>query len=219
MDIVKILKQHNIMVNPFLINPTNENYDKTKYQIQKYKTSKVMDALNFAEEFHGEQKRKYTYEKYIFHPIEVMRIVSITKHDENMLMAALLHDTVEDTDATLLDIQKYFGDDVRNLVSDLTDISKPSDGNRLIRKTLDRDHSANSSSRAKTIKYADLISNTKSIVSHDKNFAKMYLKEKAALLNVMNNGDILLKNIATDILIASQKIIFEHEKHDKNISR
>ena len=66
------------------------------------------------------------------------------------------------------------------LVDDLTDVSKPQDGNRATRKELDRQHTAKASPDAKTIKLADLISNSRSIMKDDPNFAKVYMKEKAS---------------------------------------
>ena len=105
-------------------------------------TDLVRRALAFATLAHGDQKRKYTGEMYIVHPIEVMEIVKTVPHDDAMLAAALLHDVVEDTDVTLDEVRSAFGDDVAALVDDLTDVSKPEDGNRKTRKAMDREHSA-----------------------------------------------------------------------------
>ena len=87
------------------------------------------------------------------------------------------------------------------LVRDLTDVSKPEDGNRAVRKEIDRQHTAQASPQAKTIKLADLISNTVSIVEHDPKFARIYLKEKALLLEVLTEGDPTLYAMATKLLI------------------
>ena len=141
-------------------------------------------------------KRKYTGEPYMVHPREVMEIVSTVHHDEQMLAAALLHDTVEDTPVTIEEIRDNFGEDIASLVGWLTDVSKLSDGNRKVRKAIDREHSGNAPARAQTIKLADLISNTKSIVHYDKNFAVVYLREKRKLLEVMKKGDRTLWNQA-----------------------
>ncbi len=149
----------------------------------------VTHALAFATVAHQGQVRKYTGSPYIIHPIEVMEIVKSVPHDDEMLAAALLHDVVEDTDVTVEEIRVEFGDDVANLVDDLTDVSKPEDGNRKARKALDREHSARSSSRAQTIKLADLISNSADILVNDPKFAKTYLAEKALLLEALTLGD------------------------------
>jgi len=145
------------------------------------------------------QVRKYTGEPYIEHPRAVVALVRSVPHDEAMLAAAWLHDTVEDTSATIADIEREFGHDVATLVGELTDVSLPSDGNRKARKTIDRHHLAVASPRAKTIKLADLIDNSRSIVERDPDFAKIYLEEKRALLAVLSEGDPTLLNQAREI--------------------
>ena len=106
-----------------------------------------------------------------------------------MRTAALLHDVVEDTQVSLSLIEKEFGKCVATLVEGLTDVSKAEDGNRTKRKEIDRQHTARQSAACKTIKLADLISNSRSILQHDKDFARVYLKEKKALLEVLKEGD------------------------------
>lgn len=139
------------------------------------------------------QLRKYTNEPYIVHPAEVARIVAtVPEATEEMIAAAWLHDVVEDTGVTLDEIHLYFGADVAKLVFWLTDASKPEDGNRAARKAIDREHIAKAPAEAQTIKLADLISNTKSIVEHDPAFAVIYLEEKKMLLDVMTRGDARL---------------------------
>ena len=117
-----------------------------------------------------------------------------------MLIAALLHDVVEDTGVSEGDIRTLFGDDVATLVSGLTDVSKPEDGNRETRKRIDREHTANQSDRCKTIKLADLISNSRSIAQYDKEFAKVYMAEKKLLLEVLKGGNEVLYQTALSIV-------------------
>lgn len=157
-------------------------------------------ALLFASDAHCEQKRKYTHEPYINHPIEVAAIVCAVTGDEEMIAAAYLHDVVEDCGVKLSEIEEKFGPEVAKLVEELTDVSKPEDGNRQKRKELDRLHLAKASPRAKTIKLADLISNTRSIKEHDPDFAKIYLAEKEKLLAVLTEGDRSLYKIALSYL-------------------
>lgn len=162
-------------------------------------------ALGFAAEWHTGQYRKYSGEAYINHPVEVMNIVRSVPHTEDMLCAALMHDCVEDTQCSFEDIENLFGTNVASLVEMLTDISKPADGNRALRKSIDRNHTAMASAEAKTIKLADLISNSKSICEHDKEFAKIYIKEKELLLEVLKEGDQTLWNQANDIVQKAKK--------------
>lgn len=138
------------------------------------------------------QLRKYTGEPYIVHPAEVVRIVSTVAHTDAMLAAAWLHDVVEDTGVTNEVIRAEFGDEVAELVGWLTDVSRPEQGNRAVRKAIDRAHSAMAPAAAQTVKLADLISNTRSIIAHDEKFARTYLEEKRLLLEVMTKGDPVL---------------------------
>lgn len=157
-------------------------------------------AHEFAAQAHAAvgQVRKYTGEPYIVHPEEVAAIVATVTNDEEMIAAAYLHDVVEDTNVTLDQIEKEFGSDVAALVEQLTDVSKPEDGNRAARKALDLAHTATASPRAKTVKLADLISNSKSIKEHDPGFARVYLREKAKLMEVLTEGDPRLYQRALD---------------------
>lgn len=138
------------------------------------------------------QVRKYSGEPYIVHPVEVAGLVRSVIHTDEMLAAALLHDTVEDTKITAPDIEREFGAEVAALVGWLTDVSRKEDGNRAVRKAIDREHTATAPAAAKTIKLADLISNSQSILTHDPDFARVYLHEKAALLEVLREGDAAL---------------------------
>jgi guanosine-3',5'-bis(diphosphate) 3'-pyrophosphohydrolase len=142
------------------------------------------------------QVRKYTFEPYIVHPAEVASIVRSVPHTDEMVAAAWLHDTVEDTDVTIEDVRAEFGEKVAELVGWLTDVSRPEDGNRAVRKAMDRAHSAAAPAEAQTVKLADLIANTRSIMKHDVAFAKTYLEEKRLMLEVMDKGDATLLAIA-----------------------
>lgn len=159
-------------------------------------------AIQFAKEAHASinHRRKYTGLPYITHPAEVARLVAAVTNDKNMIAAAWLHDVVEDTPITIDDIEREFGADVASLVSDLTDVSRPEDGNRKARKQIDMEHTRTASPRAKTIKLADLISNSQDIALHDPNFAVVYMNEKSQLLNVLSEGNATLHFIAVAIL-------------------
>ena len=146
------------------------------------------------------QLRKYTNEPYIVHPAEVVQIVSTRPHDPEMLAAAWLHDTVEDTGVTIETIRAEFGSKVAELVGWLTDVSRPEHGNRAVRKALDRAHTAQAPAEAQTIKLADIISNTRSIGEHDEKFAKTYFEEKRMQLEVMHKGDPILWQEAKQII-------------------
>ncbi len=139
-----------------------------------------------------DQQRKYTKQPYDVHLKAVSQLLAEVIDDPAVIAAAWLHDTVEDTEATLEDIRNEFGDHVARLVGELTDVSKPSDGNRAVRKAIDRAHLAGASPEAKSVKLADLIDNCRDICTHDKGFCRIYLGEMAALLGVLGDGDPLL---------------------------
>lgn len=147
-------------------------------------------AIQFATEAHEGQYRKYTHEPYITHPLAVMEIVrGVPGHTEEMLVAAVLHDVVEDTDVSLMQIQEEFGDVVSDLVLHLTDISKPEDGNRLKRKRKDAEWYAQGSAEAQTIKVADFIDNTRDIAQHAPKFWETYKMEKLYALDLLQLAD------------------------------
>lgn len=148
-------------------------------------------ALRFATAAHEaiDQRRRYSGEPYIVHPIAVAAIVRGVPHSPAMIAAAYLHDVVEDTPVSIEEINDAFGDEVGALVGWLTDVSTPGDGNRRLRKQLDLEHTARAPPAAKTVKLADLIDNTLTISAYDPGFWAVYRREKLALLEVLKEGD------------------------------
>ncbi|WP_300919069.1 RelA/SpoT family protein, partial [Helicobacter rodentium] len=84
-------------------------------------TPNVQNAIAFATEAHKSQKRK-SGEPYIVHPLLVACIVAYFGGDEVMVCAALMHDVVEDTEYTLEDVRRDYGEDIASLVDGLTKI-------------------------------------------------------------------------------------------------
>lgn len=150
--------------------------------------------------------RKYTFEPYIVHPVAVAARLRAVTEDQEMLAAAVLHDVLEDTDTTATTIFEEFGGNVAMYVIGLTDISKPGDGKRSVRKAIDREHLAAQCANVQTIKVFDLIDNTESIIKHDKKFAKVYLKEMAELLAVLTKADPVARKLAEDSLKNSMEV-------------
>jgi hypothetical protein len=162
----------------------------------------INKARHYATQAHKRinHRRKYTNQPYDIHLKAVAERVGSVSDDPEMIAAAWLHDTVEDTPVTFHDIEKEFGQEIGQLVSDLTDVSKISDGNRAVRKAIDRAHLAQAEPRAKTIKLADLIDNCRDICSNNPRFARVYLTEMAALLEVLGDGDTKLFEQAKQLL-------------------
>lgn len=157
----------------------------------------ILQAIMFAEQAHRGQMRKYTGPPYITHCLEVALTVESVGGTEEQIVAAILHDTVEDTDVCVSDIKAHFGTEVAAYVEWLTDCTKPF-GNRAARKRIDRTRLSQAPDEVQTIKLADLISNTATITEYDPDFAKVYLSEKRDLLAVMKGGHPALRCIALE---------------------
>ena len=125
----------------------------------------VLKAAHFAAEKHSGQRRKgATAEPYINHPLEVAELVSgaLAEPDTNLVIAALLHDTIEDAGVTKEELAQAFGADVAELVAELTDDkSLP----RAERKRLQVVNAPKKSVRAAVVKIADKMSNLRGILS------------------------------------------------------
>ncbi|MBN8588373.1 MAG: bifunctional (p)ppGpp synthetase/guanosine-3',5'-bis(diphosphate) 3'-pyrophosphohydrolase [Rhodothermia bacterium] len=123
-------------------------------------------ALSFAAEKHRHQRRKdAAASPYINHPISVAEVLSVEAglEDEVLLAAALLHDTIEDTQTTYDELVMHFGVAVADLVAELTDDKSLS---KDARKALQVAHAPNRSKRAKCLKMADKICNLRDITDH-----------------------------------------------------
>ena len=177
------------------------------------KLNKKQIALyEFVQLKHGDQVRKYTFEPYYTHPLEVALAAGRTLGtDTGAVEAALCHDLLEDTDCTSLElIQKltelgYDYDEasaISSIVIELTDVytkDKHPSLNRKARKRLEKLRLGAISEIAQSIKYIDLMCNLPSIVANDPNFSKIYLKEGKELLNTMRKGDYLLYEECLDM--------------------
>jgi guanosine-3',5'-bis(diphosphate) 3'-pyrophosphohydrolase len=123
----------------------------------------VIAASAFAAHKHRDQRRKGAEASpYINHPIAVTNVLTneagIT--DSTVLVAALLHDTIEDTDTTVEELQAQFGPEVASIVVEVTDDkSLPKQD----RKRLQIEHAATLSDQAKLVKLADKICNLRDI--------------------------------------------------------
>lgn len=150
----------------------------------------------FARECHKDQKRKYTNAPYFDHLAEVAGITATVIGEPEIIAIAWLHDTIEDCGVKYSDLIKMFGFRIGQGVLSLSDMET---GNRAERKAASRERLSKCGYYIQTVKVADLISNTSSIVEHDPKFAVTYLKEKRLLLDVMNHADERLVKIAREL--------------------
>ncbi len=127
-------------------------------------TGNLLAAIQFAATKHRDQRRKDAPQSpYINHPIQVAQTLWDVGgvRDESTLVAAILHDTIEDTDTTPEEIRTRFGESVLTLVLEVTDdksLPQPE------RKRLQIEHAPHLSSGAKLIKLADKLSNLTDIL-------------------------------------------------------
>ena len=127
--------------------------------------ARLLRALGFAADMHRGQRRKgVDASPYINHPIQVAELLANVGgiEDEATLVAAILHDTIEDTTATREQIESLFGTDVASLVMEMTD-DKSLQSDR--RKKLQIEQAPCLSARAKAIKIADKICNVRDVGS------------------------------------------------------
>jgi guanosine-3',5'-bis(diphosphate) 3'-pyrophosphohydrolase len=160
----------------------------------------IEKVKRFATGAHGDQKRKYTPEPYIVHPIRVMEICREYTDDVAVLSAALLHDVLEDTPVSKKELLDFLmsvmdrEDATRTLqlVTDLTDVYIKTDYpqlNRRQRKQRERERVEKTQPDAQTVKYADIIDNCREIVKHDRDFARVFLGECRAVLSRTDKGN------------------------------
>jgi GTP pyrophosphokinase len=89
----------------------------------QYNIEKIEKAYRYAEDAHRGQLRN-SGEEYIHHPLEVASILAELEMDDSTIIAALLHDVAEDTDHTLDEIRKKFGEEVAGLVDGVTKLGR-----------------------------------------------------------------------------------------------
>jgi guanosine-3',5'-bis(diphosphate) 3'-pyrophosphohydrolase len=126
----------------------------------------LIDALAFAADKHRRQRRKDPEASpYINHPIALARVLSVEGRvrDVKVLAAAVLHDTLEDTETTYEELHERFGQTIAAVVREVTDdktLQPPE------RKRLQIEHAAQLSRRARLVKLADKTCNLRDLVTN-----------------------------------------------------
>lgn len=171
--------------------------------------------LEFVKRHHGEQVRKYTNEPYWHHVLSVAELAE--KHESKPLAweIGVCHDLLEDTECTYNGLfialtQLGYTDQeaqiITEAVDELTDRFTKEEYphlNRKSRKRFEAQRLGLIDPLAQSVKYADLIDNTTTIVKHDKGFAEIYLKEKEEILLQMQGGNHILKKLCNESLKAA----------------
>lgn len=162
-------------------------------------------AANFAHTHHDAvgQMREGSGEPYIVHPIEVAGLAHAMGHEFNYpsdwievaVVSALLHDTIEDTNCTYNQIETEFGAVVRDTVFWLTDVTTKAQGNRRVRKELERVRLMAAPGRVKFIKCCDIIANSRCILKDKPDSAQLFLTEKMAVLDTFVHYNRMFKGV------------------------
>jgi len=157
--------------------------------------NRIIKAAQFAREAHQGQTRKWGHSHipYIVHPMRVAGLVAVHPDaEEDMVIAAWLHDVVEDTPVTGLEVRERFGPEVAKLVEWMTNISKGYPSlRRAKRKKMDREHLVRAPWAVKLVKLCDRIDNLQEM--HDDpekpdDFVKLYCGESLLLLEESLQG-------------------------------
>ena len=125
----------------------------------------LVKAIAFAADKHRNQRRKdKDSSPYINHPIALAEVLANEAgiDDQNVLIAAILHDTIEDTETTQEELPRLFGDAITAIVLEVTDNKALPKAER---KRLQIQHAPHASRRAKLVKFADKICNLRDISS------------------------------------------------------
>lgn len=161
------------------------------------------DLFDFVKEMHGEQVRKYTFEPYWTHLFSVASLYA-PYAVQNGIEIALCHDLFEDTECDDVLLHKFLlglsytlrdANAIVKGVEELTDFytkARFPQYNRAERKQKEAVRLGGINTMCQSIKYADLIDNSKSILKFDPKFGAVYLQEKIAVLDQMRSGDIML---------------------------
>ena len=167
-----------------------------------YSNDKIKKALEFATKAHINQKRK-DGTPYINHPIKVAEYIRKYKEShqiDNLIISALLHDTLEDTSVTYYEIANKFGYLVASITLELTNDLELK---KLLGKTRYMQIKMNNMTNwALDIKLCDRLSNIKDLINADSNFREKYIIETIEIINYITNNRKLTKtqlNIISDI--------------------
>ena len=162
-------------------------------QVSNYMTKRLLEAIYFATNKHLKQKRKDKITPYISHPLGVALILSTISKDEDIVIAGVLHDVVEDTDTTPKEIEKLFGIKVAKLVLECSEKDRSLSWKERKDQVLDKIKTI--SDAAALIKSADVLHNLYEI--NEK------IKEQG--VSFMNNFNASFED----------KLIYEHNRLEK----
>jgi len=187
--------------------------------------AKIALAEIWAQAYHHGKKRRFSGESYAKHPIRVAALVSLVPDaTDDMICAALLHDLVEDTEVTLPEIRRVFGDSVGALVAGLTRPSAAMEGSRRAhwkQVQADREHMKTICPEAKIIKLCDRLDNLKDIELAAVEFSEWYLRDSEEMLEDIGGASEALSKMLSERIEAKREQIKAEaqERPDKERDR
>lgn len=173
--------------------------------MKKEKSDRVLAMLKFATEKHKGQTRKHINKPYIMHPIAVSVTVSEYTSDDDVIIAAIGHDLLEDTDTSEDEIRRTFGGKVYDLIvstSKVTDLNgdKFNSLTRLEKIEIDNEHFASGDADAHLIKTADILDNLKDSAEGSLKWQKRFVSEKLTQATMLDKAPMELRIKLADAL-------------------
>lgn len=162
---------------------------------------RTVQATTLATVAHSKQVRKYNGEPYVLHPLRVAVMVCSTPDwTEDMFIAAILHDVVEDTPVTLEEIRQQFGENVARIVDGLTN-KIPKSVPRAERKKLEAERLSRESHDVQVVKLCDRLDNVSELDTiGDEQFTRTYAEETKHLVDLIgSSSEELAKEIRSVI--------------------
>lgn len=183
----------------------NENYT-----IAKLKFDDDFNlAINFALKKHHHQIRKFDQTPYIYHPARVAKIILDKTNNKTLAIASFLHDTLEDTDTTFVELEDLFGEKIAKTVQSLTNSEK--DINKYGKLQAQIKHLLKVSSEVLTIKLADRLDNVSDFQLAKDSFIKKYGYQTDTLLKYLETHR-KLSNEQNNIVQEIRKVLNKYKK-------
>lgn len=152
----------------------------------------ILEAAELARISHMGQFRKYSFVPYIIHPARVAGRVAILPYaTEELVAAAFLHDTLEDTDLTVREIERKTGSLVVFYVEWMTNRPKDPGLSRAQRKHMDRERLSEAPDEVKVVKMLDRIDNLRDLQDAPPDFRRLYGEESLLLADVLGGVKLL----------------------------
>lgn len=187
------------------INKTGARLSPPKMLV-RWEDPELLSAWLLAERLHRGQFRKGSGLPYITHPFAVCKLLRRFGAPRYLQIAALLHDAVEDRDASLVQISERYSPEVAHVVMQCSRVTTPADGNRARRHAIELIHMRGMSPDSQSLKLADICHNGLTVIQSDPSFAQVYIPEKRSEIETLRSPSIpALLTLADRIIQRAEK--------------